>query len=227
MIKNLKNLIWEPSALFNDLKEKPTWLLPFIIICLIGVTLAFILHPFQIKLLLANIPKDIPEESATFMLHRVNKSKYIGYSLIPLVTLLRLAIFSGLILLGSYLFSDNLKYKQVFSIVSWSNIILILGGILNVIIIYLEGVNSINDPTDLATIGLSMFFNADSIDIVWFTLLSEISVFSVWFIILVSMGVKIIGRITTSKSAFISIFVWFIVTGFKVGMVALGSRFSI
>lgn len=225
-MKNLKNIIWEPSVLFNTLKEKPNWFLPFLIIIIIGIITAIILHPIQMNLIIAKLSGNIPEENVNFMIKQANKSKYIGYSLIPLFTLLKLAIVSGLLLLGSYLFSDKMKFKQMFSIVCWSNIILTLGGILNVFIIYLKGIDTINDPTDLATMGLNIFFNAKSIGVVLNALLSEISVFSIWYIALISIGLVFVGEISKVKAIFISVFVWLIITGFKVGIVVIGSRFS-
>ncbi len=222
-MNNLKNLFWEPSLLFKELKEKPTWLLPFIIICVVSIIFAFIMQPVQTQLMILNIPED----SVASMIEQTNKFKLVGFSLIPLFTILKLAIVSGLLLLGTYIVTDKLKFKQIFSVVCWSNIILLLGGILNVFILYLKGVDTINDPTDMATVGLNIFFNTKSLGVALNALLSEISVFSIWYIVLITIGLMIVGELSKGKAIFVSVFIWLITVGFKVGLTAFGNQFSL
>ncbi len=82
-MKNLKNLFWESSLLFKELKEKPTSLLPFIIACVVTIILTILFQSIQTEIILQNLPDNIPKEDIAFMLERSNNFRFIGYAMVP------------------------------------------------------------------------------------------------------------------------------------------------
>lgn len=147
----------------------------------------------------------------------------ITTSLIPLVTLIRWGIIAGIITITTGMFTDKLRFKQSFSIISYSSVILLLGSIVNTAALYIRGLDAISSPRDLWLIGLN-FWGQETLGVPFSLFLSEITVFSVWYLTLVALGLTVVADISKIKAAFVSVFVWLLGVGFKIGMALIGSQ---
>ena len=224
-MKNLKNLILEPSRLFKSLKEKPNWLIPFIIVSILGIVFALLMQPASAQVSIAKLQETLTSGQIEQAMQTAKRLGWISISLLPLITLIRWSIISALFLTLSNLFTDKMNFKKTFSIVSYCNIILALGMGVNVGTIYLRGLDTVSSPHDLWLIGLN-FWSPETLGLPMSLFLSEITVFSVWYVVLITLGLKIVADLSKWKAVFISVFVWLLSVGFKVGLALLGTQFS-
>ena len=224
-MRNLKNLIIEPSQLFLSIKEKPNWVVPFIIVSVLGIALAILMQPAQAQVSMVKLQEILPPGDVELALQRAKRLGMISASLLPLITLIRWAIISGIILMLTSLFTDKLRFKQSFSIVCYGNLILILGSAVNTGAVYLRGLEVISSPYDLWMIGLN-FWSRETLGLPLSLLLSEITVFSVWYLILIALGLIYVANVSKWQAAFVSIVVWLLGVVFKVGLALYGTQFS-
>lgn len=224
-MKNLKNLILEPSKLFQSLKDNPSWLMPFIIVSVVGIILAILMQPAHVHLSTIRLQETLSPDQVDAALQRAKRLGLMGLSLLPFITLIRWAIIGGLILIIAGLFTEKLNFKQSFSIISYTNLIVLLGSAVNTGAVYLKGVESISSPYDLWLIGLN-FWSQETVGLPLYLFLSEITVFSVWYVILITIGLITIADLSKGKAAFVSIFVWLLGAGIKIGIALIGTQFS-
>jgi len=216
----------EPATLFDDLKEKPTWLTPFIIVSLISIVIALLMQPAQAQLVVQQLQEKMSPEMVEQVISKAKSFNIVGLAITPLMILLKWSILSALVLVVSFLFTENFKYKQAFSIVSYSSLVLLLGDVFNTGIIYLKGIESITGPFDLSNIGLNVFFSLESTGMGMYSFLSEITVFAIWNIVIVAIGFMGMANLNKVKAGTASAIVWLVVVGIKVGFAVLGSTFS-
>lgn len=127
--------------------------------------------------------------------------------------------------MGTFLFTDQFGYKHSLALVGYTSVILALGSLFNAGIVYLRGVDTVTGYQDLATIGLNILFRMQSIGHPLYVLLSEISVFSVWSLILIVLGLEKMASLSRVKAITVTLLVWSLGMGFKVGMARMAGQF--
>ncbi|MEE9166379.1 MAG: YIP1 family protein [Candidatus Neomarinimicrobiota bacterium] len=222
---NLKHLILEPSRLFLNLKEKPTWIVPFVIVAVAGIIIAILMQPAQAQVTVVKLQEMLSPDQIDAALQRAKRFGLITASIVPLVTLIRWAIVSGLILMLTNLFTEKLNFKQSLSIISYSNLIPLAGSAVNTAAIYIKGLETISSSYDLWLIGLN-FWSREAIGMPLFLFLSEISVFSVWYLVLVVLGLNTIADLSRGKAAFVAVFTWLLGVAFRMGLALMGSQLA-
>lgn len=127
--------------------------------------------------------------------------------------------------MGTFLFTDQFSYQHSLALVGYTSVILVLGSLFNAGIVYLRGIDMVTDPQDLLTSGLNIFFRMQSIGQPLYVLLSEISVFSVWSLILIVVGLEKMASLSRGKAITVTLLVWSLAMGFKVGIARMAGQF--
>lgn len=150
----------------------------------------------------------------------------IGIVLSPLFLIIKFIFTSAILWLIIQLFAE-LDFKRLFSVVVHCGIIPFLGSILSLIILQLRGLQSIKSAVDIqVSLGLDLFFRNPDLNLPLRAFLSNINVFSVWWIILISLGISIIAKISRTKAIVITIFFWLFSAMIQVGIASLISSLS-
>ncbi|MBN4081127.1 hypothetical protein JYT44_02050, partial [Caldithrix abyssi] len=97
---------------------------------------------------------------------------------------------------------------------------------LNTGIIYLKGMDNVASPYDLSNIGLNVFFSPEMTGTGIYSFLSEVSLFAIWYIVIVAIGLMSMANMDKVKAGIASTLSWLIITGFKVGLMVMGASFS-
>lgn len=213
---------FEPSKVFASLSQKPSWLLPVIILIVLVMVTSIVTRPLQIQEQVHRIEENerlSPEQKEQFseiVRERANQPvwKAVGY-IMPVVgvfiyVMLLTAIwyFGGNVLLGG-----NTTFKKVLSIFSYSTLVAIPGTIVKVPLMLAK--KSVHVQTSLAAL-----LPSGSDDSVLFKILAKFDIFTIWQYVLVAMGLAIIYKFTVKKSAglVIAFFgIWIIISvGFSV-----------
>jgi len=153
-LARLTGIFTSPRQVFESIDRRPTWLVPFLVTCAVAIALQFLVMDIGIKDQMARFEaQDIPAEQLEQMEARMQgPMKFISLPFIPIGTLLVWAVIAGLLLLGSNsILGGNATFKKMFSLVAWTSLIGILGGILKSILIYMKGTTR-GVTTSLATL---------------------------------------------------------------------------
>ncbi len=209
-----------PRETFESIDRKPTWLVPFIINLVFVIVLQYLVMDIAIKDQIATMKaRDLPAEQMQVIESRMQgPTKYIGMIAGPVVTLIAWAILAGILLFGgNTIIGGETKYKKVFSVVAWSSLVGLLGGILKTFLILSKGTTH-GVVTSLAILLPTPPLGQKAP--VFYRFLSRFDLFTIWTLILWIIGLAVIYRFTTKKSSTLVLSLWAI---WIVISVALGS----
>jgi hypothetical protein len=133
----------------------------------------------------------------------------------PVLTTIGLLVIAGVLLLAFRLFGGEGDFKQAFSVTCYASMPGVIKSILMVIIILAKG--GIIPAQGLATLVRSnLGFLADyKASPMAFSLLSSLDIFSIWYLVLLTIGFAYVARVSKAKSAVIVISLWIVVLLFK------------
>jgi hypothetical protein len=183
-------VLYEPGAVFARIREEPSFLLPFVAICVVQIALYFANLPFLkagMAAQLASRPAGGPDPS---------KFLVIGAFFIPIGIGIALLIGGGLLWVLVSLFGGEAKFSKLMSVAAYSAIpSVILLGIVGAIVLQVKGVGDIASPQDLQpALGLDLlvpgatgFMGAA---------LKAVNPFGIWGLVLTAIGVSTTHRLS-------------------------------
>ena len=220
------NVFFEPRRLFESLKIKPTWLIPFLIIVLLGMGFFYYTYPFMMNQQVEKIQENerIPEEQKEQIIEGMREKDHPPLwqlAMPPVFGLIVLAVVAGILyfVFNVFLGGDS-TYRRVFSVYCYSGLIAIPSMIVKFPLIMIKG--DLNVQTSLA-----LLLSANAKDTFLYSVLSSFDIFSFWQVILISMGMGVMYKYSTKK-AFVAVLVlWLIYILAKSGLsTLLGGAFS-
>jgi hypothetical protein len=74
----------------------------------------------------------------------------------------------------------------------------------------MKGLEAINNPYEIVFTGLNLFTSVEKAGVMGYTFLTLVNPFQLWFVILLSIGLKIFTEIKYTKALIICIIFWLI-----------------
>ncbi|MDR0605390.1 MAG: YIP1 family protein [Bacteroidales bacterium] len=215
-MKSLK-VLYNPQNVYEEISVNNSWGLDYIFLSLLLVSIAILMIPINEQILQNH---EIMKSFSSVQIDMINsmqkKIKYLATISEPISLLIRSLCFSSLLYIGVLLFKYKVKFGELFCLVVISYSIVILSKVVNLIIFYFKGYESVVSMFDVNPISLSTFFSVNGIGVPLYNFFSVINVFQVWFIIIIIYGVANIVKITKKKASIIVISSWIIITLFNV-----------
>ncbi|MCK4427309.1 MAG: YIP1 family protein [candidate division Zixibacteria bacterium] len=220
------NIFFEPRRVFESLKIKPTWLVPFLIAVLLAMGFLYFAFPLIMDQQVQRIQEmeQIPEARKLEIIEGMREKDsppLWQLALPPVFGLIVLVVVAGILffVFNVFLGGDS-TYSRVFSVYSYSGLVAIPSMIVKFPLIMLKG------DLDVQT-SLALLLSANAKDTFLYSVLSSLDIFSFWQVILVSMGMGVMYKYSTKK-AFIAVLVlWLIYILAKSGLTTLlGGVFS-
>ena len=188
-VKNLVEVFTNPSALFERLRIRPDWVLPFAILCVFGMAMFFFLFPYMGQASLKSLPDNAaPQQIAALRQYWTGYPKWsllfapVG---VGLGILLSAAILTGLV----SMFSGKAQFKPLFAAIVYAKLVTIPAGMLTALVVYLRGHDAVQSMMDVQwTIGPAAFIPTENKVI--FGILSQFSLFEFWYIALLVIAVQ-------------------------------------
>ncbi len=183
-------VLFEPGAVFERVRQRPSFLLPFVAICVVQIAIYFVNLPFVKAGMAAQMaarPAGGPDPT---------KFLFIGAFFIPIGIGLALLIGGGLLWLLVSLFGGEAKFSQLISVATYSAVpSVILLAVVGAIVLQVKGVGQITSPQDLQpALGLDLlvpgatgFLGAA---------LKAVNPFSIWGLVLTAIGVTTTHRLS-------------------------------
>lgn len=239
-LSRLTGTLLSPGETFADVNRKPTWLAPMIIavVTVIASSLFFTwrVHPnweeitrAQIKKRMEKSNQSIPEEQ---LQQQINIGKTIAkfYPIIGAVfTPIVYLIVAGIFALGMMLIQAKTTFKKILSVVAWTFAAMgLLGTVVMMASLMVrdeEGLRNIDptQPSGIVPTNLAVFLASDSSPVIK-AIAGSLDVFSIWILILLSIGFAAIAgsrKITTGKTATVVFGFWLVFVVIKVGWAAI------
>ena len=203
------NLFFEPKKVFESLRIKPTWLVPFIIISLLGIGFFYTTYPYIMNQQVERIRDNdrIPEEQKQTIIDKMTENSHPPVwqlFLAPAGTIVTLALVALILFfVFNVILGGDSTFRRVFSVYCYSSLIGIPTMIVKYPLIMLK--KDINVQTSLA-----LLLSADSKNSFLYSVLSSFDIFTIWQVILLALGMGIIYRFSTKKSFSAVLVLWII-----------------
>ena len=197
-----------PKEAFQDINNKPNWLIPFLIVTAAVLIVQFFLMDIGLADRLAQLEaRDIPEAQMEIARNQMQGPlKYVQFVIIPIMTLLMWCIVSGIhLFFVNVPFGGETNFKKMFAVTAWSSLINVVAVLLRMVLVMSKG-TSIGVTTSLAillpTPGLS------ETPSLLFKLLAHLDIFAIWGLFLTAIGISEISKLNINKAATVVIIMW-------------------
>jgi hypothetical protein len=225
-VSKVFKVFYEPSAVFRTLTKKIDWLVPLLIIAVIGGAIYYITMPITSRDMKETIAKNMEkykemmtEEQYNEIISKIDEQfadPYKWYS--PLITtaapLVIFFIISAIsIVTGNFLFGGKSNFWIVMNVVGYAALIGLLGEVVNGALILAK--DSMQSYT-----GLGSLTSDDSSFL--FYLFRQIDVFTIWRIVATTIGLGVIYNMKPKKFAYVLFPVWLIF----IALVAAANMFT-
>ncbi|MGB2696289.1 MAG: YIP1 family protein [Candidatus Zixiibacteriota bacterium] len=222
------NTYFEPRKVFGFLKIKPTWLVPFIIFVVLGLVTTWFMHPLRMKQVITNIEENerYTEEQKEVIIERIGTSDrppIYQIGVIPLFILGYLILFSGILFfVFSVLLGGDSSFKRVLSVFSYSTLIAIPQSIVHLPLAFAKQTADVNTS-------LAIFLSTEAKGTFFHSVLKGFDIFTLWQVIVLSIGLAVMYNYTTKKSFTVVLILWVLLivvgaglSGLFGGMLGLG-----
>lgn len=225
ILQRIFGIFTGPAAVFKYLRAKPDFLVPLLLAILIGMSSGFLFYDIAINDQIATIEQNdrIPDDQRGQILDRMEESKTGSMRLISPLVIGPLIIFVFYLLItlifwfiGNVLLGGKAKFKQVFSILSYSYlIIIVLETIVKIPLILSKQTLKIDMSPGILidTAGMSETLSR---------FIGSFDIFHIWFLLVFGIGFSIIYGFSKLKSL-VSVFIaWLLyVVVFKIVLASL------
>lgn len=191
----LVRVLYAPSAVFEEQREKPTWFLPWLVIAIVCVAIGFFQLPYSrrvIELALQAYP-NAPQLSPA----QLSSRAMIGVIVTPIFFLIFAAVGAGILYLIVSVGGSSVRYRGMMSATVFSQVMVPITLILQTVILRMRGA-----PSDAITamsdaqpaLGLNVLVSADSSSHFMQAILAGIGPLPIWSLILVAIGIMRLER---------------------------------
>ena len=207
-VASLGDIFLEPNKVFKRIDAGLQWWKAFIVIAVLQVIIGWLNLPIQSQVLSLN-ERGMSEEQLSKALEQMGKFGLIGLILAPIAVIVIYLICAWIVNVGVNILSARSNYKKVLSLISFTGLITMVEQVISVIIVRARGIETIESAAGgRVSLSLSPLFP----DLGGFgaALLESLSVFSIWYYIVLTLGIAAIFKIEIKKSAVPVVILWII-----------------
>jgi Yip1 domain len=221
----------EPAKLFPTLTKKTDWLIPFVIVAVLGGIVGFMTRPIYTRELMPMAIQNLEKYRQQMGEERFNQVKaevekgfneamanpfkwyyFLIWFLFPLVVF---ALISALgLVAGNFLFGGKANFWIIVNVVAYAALVGLLGDLVRSALII--GKDSISVYT-----GLGLLKPIDDGSFLFY-LFRQIDAFTIWRIIVTSIGLGVVYNMKPKKFGYVLIPVWLIF----IIIVSIGNLFT-
>jgi len=203
-------VLYEPSAVFERVREKPSFLVPYLVICAVQIVIYFVNMPFLRAGMAAQFaarPAGGPDPS---------KFLWIGAVFIPVGFAIGLLIGAGLLWVLVSIFGGEAKFSRLLSVTAYAAVpAVVLLTIVGAAVLQMKGVGQITSPQDMQpALGLDLL--APGATGFVGAALRAVNPFTIWGLVLTAIGVSTTHRLSKQTGyivATVSFLIGVIITG--------------
>lgn len=212
-------VLFEPGAVFERVRQRPRFLVPFLVVCAVQLALYFVNMPFikaatQAQMARAQVPAGGPDPMQFL---------WIGAVAIPIVFVV-IYLINGLVLwVLTTVMGGEGKFSTLLSVGVYGSVpAVILMSLIGSVILRLQGVGEITSQQDLQpSLGLDLLVPATGFV---GAILKGINPFGIWALVLTAIGVSTTHRVSKQTGYVIATITFLITLVVGGAFAALGGR---
>ena len=194
----IAGVFFEPAKTFRDIAQRPTWILPMILVILaaIGVSTAItqkigwesvFRHQMETNSRLQQMTQEQKDQTLALQMKVASISAYAGpLVLVPIADLTIAAVLLGI---AGGMMGGGMRFKQVFAAVCWAGMPALISSVLTVVVIFIKNPDDFNLQNPIA-FNLGAFMDPNTASKFLYSLAGSIDLFVCWMILLIATGLK-------------------------------------
>jgi hypothetical protein len=224
--QRIAGVFFSPGETFESIARRPDFVVPLIVLCVISLLVGIVFAPrvdFGAPAREAMEEKGAPPEQIEQVSKMSNMfGKIISYTG-PITTAIVLAVLAAIFLLAFRIMGGEGNYKQAFAITTYAWYIQTLRSVIMAIVLLIRG--GLTGAQELETLVRSnpAFLVDMKSNPVLFSLLTNLDVFTLWWLFVTIIGFAAMSRFSKAKAAAIVICLWIVKVIGAAGVAAIGA----
>ncbi len=210
---NMRDVVLAPSATFEDVRARPRWLVPLLVIMVATLVTSFVMLPLYTELQRAGVMArgEMSDEQREQALQAMETFKYVGLVAGPILVAVFTALFS-LLFWGWAAISGAREptYKIAFTALIYTGVIQILQAVAQAIVVTVKGAEQVAREGGPPTFGLALFMERGDMPALLWGFLANINFFSIWGAIVLAIAGVHAMRMGKGAAWGFAIFLWLI-----------------
>ena len=222
----LLKMIYNPVRSFQSLKSTDKFPTMSLIVLLIVVVINNILMiPVTAKIMeltfsSLQIPfSEVQTRQVDTIMQTMHKLRYLQAVGAVFSYLFMLVVYALIIWVLTKISKQSLSFQKAFELMIHCCFVLTIGTLVNTFILYGQGIENIKNLYEVSLTGLNLLTSTEQVGVVFYTFLTLINPFYIWFLVLLTLGLAILADIKISKAFFTGFLFWIILIAFPVIMI--------
>ena len=209
---NLRDVVLAPSDTFEDVRERPRWLIPLLVVMVATLIVSYFMMPLYSEMQRAGVmASDMTPEQREQALGSMEAFKWIGLAAGPIMV----GIISALIALlfwgwAAISGARDPQYKVAFAAMVYANVIQILQAVAQAIVVAVKGAEQVALEGGPPTFGLALFLERGDMPRLLYGLLANVNFFSIWAAIVMAIAGVVAMRMSKGAAYGFAIVMWLI-----------------
>jgi hypothetical protein len=224
-VLDLVKVLFEPTAVFERVRERPRFLAPYAALAVLTVVIAILMTPYTRPVMEAAMVQAMQARGATGAPPNAGVFAYVGVVAQPIILILLLLIGTAVVWMMTSLLGGEGRFATLLSVVTYSSITFVLQLLVTFLVLTLRGAENIQSPADLQpALGLDLL--APETKGFVGGLLKGVTPFSIAGYWLTGIGVSVTHKLSrrTGYAIAAAAFVVMVVVGASLAMLAPGNR---
>jgi len=197
-LSRLTGIIFEPGKTYEDIARRPTWLVPMLLVIVVSCVYIglFTQHVGWERFMRQQIESSSrsqqlsPEQKEQAIAMQAKLGPVFGYAGVILGTPIYDLVCAGVLLgIVGGIMSAPVKFKQVFAVMCYSAMPMIISSVLAIAVMFLKNPNDfdLQNPT---MFNLGAFMDPDKSSKFLFSVAGSMDLFVIWTILLIATGLR-------------------------------------
>jgi hypothetical protein len=216
----LLKIIYNPVKAFRELKSREKFPVMSLILLLVVVIINNILlipvttKIYELTFTSMQIPMSEAQIETTMqMLHKI---RYLTAASAVFTYIFMLVIYTLVVWVFTKIVKQSLSFQKCFELMIHCCFVIVIGNLANSFILYNQGIENINNMFEISLTGLNLFTSVESAGVVFYTFLSLINPFYIWFVVLLTIGLVVLAGMKPVKGFIISFIFWMLIITYSV-----------
>ncbi len=203
------NVFIDPKATAKRIPAPLSWLWPVLVLIAVYVTVGVLTAPYAISIADAQIAqRGLPPDQAENARRITHIISQVTPVVTPVFVLLFLALFAWLAVVVGSMAGLRAKFRDVFSLMAACGLITALQSIATLIVLRAKGDEITSQEQLTPPFGLDIFLQ--SVHGTLLALLNFFSIFEIWFLVVLTIGLAALAKTTKGKAFFAISLSWVI-----------------
>jgi hypothetical protein len=209
---NLRDVVLAPSDTFEDVRERPRWLIPLLVVMVATLIVSYFMMPLYSEMQRAGVmASDMTPEQREQALGGMEAFKWIGLAagpiMVGIVSALIALLFWGWAAISG---ARDPQYKVAFTAMVYANVIQILQAVAQAIVVAVKGAEQVALEGGPPTFGLALFLERGDMPRLLYGLLANVNFFSIWAAIVMAIAGVVAMRMSKGAAYGFAIVMWLI-----------------